>query len=315
MRKFAVGGRIIAVALLGLGSIMAAPAAVAQMRDSASVVFVGHSLINNDMPEYLGTIASSKGLSYAKAVQVIIGSPLRLNYENCRRASSSYGAPGNFSFSCDAIESGTGSGPYDTLLVTEANNSLANHRRYNNTDDYVARYMELLRGRNPAGRTLLFTTWEALPTYGADWGGRQAADLAAYEDVARSAAQIAAGRGTNGTVEIVPVNIALRDLLARIASGGIPGITSRDQIFMDDVHMTRAGNYFVACVVFATIYNRSPEGASETVPSPYAGQPPLVDLTGGAGRAMQRLAWDVVSTYRTGGVALRPKPPGSLQVQ
>ncbi len=78
MRKFAVGGRIIAVALLGLGSIMAAPAAVAQMRDSASVVFVGHSLINNDMPEYLGTIASSKGLSYAKAVQVIIGSPLRV---------------------------------------------------------------------------------------------------------------------------------------------------------------------------------------------------------------------------------------------
>jgi hypothetical protein len=315
MRICRAGVRIFAVALFGLSSVMAAPAAFAQARDAASVVFVGHSLINNDMPEYLGTIASSKGLSYAKAVQVIIGSPLRLNYENCRRASSSYSAPGNFSFSCDALEAGTGSGPYDAVLVTEANNTLANHRQYNNTDDYVARYMELLRGRNPAGRTLLFTTWEALPTYGASWGPRQAADLAAYEVVARSAEQIAAGRGTSGTVEVVPVNIALRDLLARIASGGIPGITSRDQIFMDDVHMTRAGNYFVACVVFAVLYNRSPEGAAESVPSPYAGQPALVDLTGGAGRAMQRLAWDVVSTYRTGGVAVRPKPPGSLQVQ
>jgi hypothetical protein len=316
MRNCRVGGRILALALLGFSSIIAAPAAFAQARDKASVVLVGHSLINYEMPEYLGTLASSKGLAYSKALQVIIGSPLRLNFENCRRATAGYqDVPSSFSYSCDAIESGTGSGPYDAVLVTEANNTLAGHRQYNNTDEYVARYMELLRGRNPAGRTLLFTTWEALPTYGASWGAKQAADLAAYEEVARSAAQIAAGRGTGGTVEVVPVNIALRDLLARIASGGVPGVTSRDQIFMDDVHMTRAGNYFVACVVFAVLYNRSPEGATEVVPSPYAGQPALVDLSGGAGRAMQRLAWDVVSTYRTGGVAVRPKPPGSLQVQ
>ncbi len=316
MRKFRVGGRIIALALAGFSSMVMAPAALAQSRDKASVVLVGHSLINYDMPEYLGTIATSKGLSYAKALQVIIGSPLRLNYDNCRRATAQYrDVPGSYSYSCDAIESGTGSGPYDAVLVTEANNTLAGHRQYNNTDEYVARYLELIRGRNPAGRTLLFTTWEALPTYGADWGSRQAADLAAYEEVARNAAQIAARRGTTGDVEIVPVNIALRDLLARIASGSIPGITRPDQIFMDDVHMTRAGNYFVACVVFAVLYGRSPEGATEVVPSPYAGQPALVDLSGGAGRALQRLAWDVVSTYRTGGVAVRPKPPGSLQVQ
>lgn len=314
--KSGVGGRILGVALLALGALVVAPASQAQAaRDKSTTVFVGHSLINFDMPEYVGAIATSKGLTYSKAVQVIIGSPLRLNFENCRRASSSYGAPGNFSFSCDALESGTASGPWDAVVVTEANNTLANHRRYNNTEEYVARYLELVRSRNPAGRALLFTTWEALPTYGSDWGARQAADLADYEEVARSASQIAASRGGGGAVEVIPVNIALRDLLARIASGGIPGITSRDQIFMDDVHMTRAGNYFVACVVFAALYNRSPEGATESVPSPYAGQEPLVDLSGGAGRAMQRLAWDVVTAYRTGGVALRPKPPGSLQVQ
>ena len=311
--RFVDAVRFVMVPAVIVAALLVSTAAPAQMpaaRNQASVVYVGHSLINYDMPSYVGSIAASKGMSYSKAVQVIIGSPLRVNYENCRRATATYSPPSAYTFSCDAIDTGN----FDTVVLTEANNTLASHRQFNNTDEYVSRYLEQLLRRNPSGRTLLFTTWEALPTYGADWGARQAADLAGYEDVARRAAQLAAARGVSGSIEVIPVDIALRDLLTRIDRGEIPGV-SRSTIFLDDVHMTNAGNYFVACVVFAAIYNRSPEGASETVPSPYPGQPPLVDLSGGAGRTLQRLAWDTVTAYRTGGAVARPKPPGSLQVR
>jgi hypothetical protein len=303
----------LAAALLAVIAVNPAQAQALNPKSQASTVFVGHSLINFNMPEYVGQIAASKGLSYQKAVQVIIGSPLRLNYEKCRRAGNEQSPNENYSWSCDAIDTGTSSGPYDTLVLTESNNTLALARQWNDTDGYVARYMQLMLNRNPSGRVMLFTTWEALPTYGSEWGARQAADLAAYEDVARHAMEIAASQGTSGRVEVIPVNIALRDLLARIDRGDAAGLT-RSRIFLDDVHMTNVGNYFVACVVFAAIYNRSPEGALDVVPSPYSGQPALVNLSGGAGQFMQRLAWDVVSTYRSGAV-LRPRPPGSLQVR
>ena len=303
--------RAAVAAVLALVGIFVAPSTYAQTpapKNQVAAVFVGHSLINWDMPDYLGVIASSKGLGYRKAVQMILGSPLRVNYENCRQGSTP--APTErWSWSCDAIETGN----YDTLVLTEANNTLASHRQWNDTDGFVARYAELLLSRNPAGRVMLFTSWEGLPTYGSEWGARQAGDLAGYEDVARRAGEIAASRGVNTRIEVIPVNIALRDLLARIDRGDAAGLT-RSRIFLDEVHMTAVGNYFVASVVFAAIYNRSPEGATEVIPSPYAGQPALVDLSGGTGQFLQRLAWDTVATYRSGTV-VRPKPPASLQVR
>jgi hypothetical protein len=252
MMYFRVGRSLAVAVLLALASMAQQSMAQAlTARTKASVVMVGHSLINYDMPSYLGYLASSKGLSYQKAVQVIIGSPLKHNHENCRRSISVMQVPSSFSFSCDAIDSGTGSGPYDTLIITEGNNGIANKRAYSYTDEYVARYLEQFTSRNASGRVLLFTTWEALPTYGSDWLNRQAGDLAQYEDIAKVSAQIAASRGTTGKVEIIPVNIALRDLIIQIERGGVSGVTSRSDIFMDDVHMTRLGNYFVACVVFS----------------------------------------------------------------
>lgn len=308
---------LVAAAMLGAGVFFPAtsPAQALAPRSSASVVMVGHSLINYDMPNFLGHLASSRNLTYSDALQVIIGSPLKHNYENCRRASSTAPSGGAFAFSCDAIDAGTPSGPYDTLILTEGNNGIANKRQYSKTDDYVALYMEMFLKRNRSGRVLLFTSWEALPTYGSQWLGSQAADLAQYEDIARTAAGIAASRGTNGTVEVIPVNIALRDLIAQAEGGRIPGVTSRSAIFMDDVHMTRLGNYFVACVVFSAVYGRSPEGGTGRIPSPYSSQPPLLDLPQATAAALQRLAWDVVSTYRTGSAPARPKPPGSFTVR
>jgi hypothetical protein len=321
MEKQQLGGRCSWAVVLALATLMVAPLASAQSlpaKNQAAAVLVGHSLINFEMPVFLQALADSKGLQFAKAVQVMIGAPLRTNLEGCRRATSALVVdPEKFAFSCDAIAAGSPLGPYDTLVLTDANNTIASLRQWQRTDEAIADYMDIFLARNPAGRVMLFTTWESTNTYGAAWPDRQAADLAIYEDMARAATAIAATRGHSTTVEVIPVDIAIRDLIIRSERGDIPGITNRSQIFYDDVHMSRLGNYYVACVVFAGIFNRSPEGGTGLVlGGTYANAPVMIDLPVSTASAIQRLAWEVVSTYRGSVVApLKPKPPGSLLVR
>jgi hypothetical protein len=306
--------------LFALATLFVAPFSSAQPlppRNQASAVMVGHSLINYDMPAFLQAMADSKSLQFTKAVQVLLGTPLRVNLNNCRRSTSTQVVPTEvFTFSCDAIDAGTASGPYDTLILTDANNTIASNRQWWTTDLAIAEYMDLFLARNPAGRVLLFTTWESTNTYGTAWPDKQAADLAFYEDMARSATAIANSRGHNTTVEIIPVDIAIRELIYRSERGEISGVTNRAEFFLDDVHMNRLGNYFVACVVYSAIFNRSPEGATGRVlGGTYANAPVMIDLPASTATALQRLAWEVVSTYRGAATSLKPKPPGSLQVR
>jgi hypothetical protein len=112
------------------------------------------------------------------------------------------------------------------------------------------------------------------------------------------------------------VDIAIRELIYRSERGEISGVTNRSEFFLDDVHMNRLGNYFVACVVFAATFNRTPEGATGRVlGGTYANAPVMIDLPTSTATALQRLAWEIVSTYRGAAATLKPKPPGSLQVR
>ena len=80
----------IALLLIGLTAAWSLPGHAQSSsfpaRSSARVVFVGHSLINYQMPLYFKQIASSKSVSLESVVQVMNGTPLRGNWENCRAA-------------------------------------------------------------------------------------------------------------------------------------------------------------------------------------------------------------------------------------
>jgi hypothetical protein len=239
MDKQFFGCRGFLAVFLALATMAAAPLTSAQSlapKDQVAAVMVGHSLINFDMPVYVQVLAESLGLRFAKAVQVNIGSPLRANLNGCSSKNTpSTIDPTKFTFSCDAIAAGSPLGLYDTLVLTDANNTISSNRQYNQTDQAIADYMDIFLNRNPAGRVMLFTTWESTYSYGNAWPDKQAADLAIYEDMARSATTIATSRGHSTTVEVIPVDIALRELINRAESGQIPGVTNRSQIFLDDV--------------------------------------------------------------------------------
>jgi hypothetical protein len=280
-------------------------------RSSANAVFVGHSLINYDMPQIVQALAESRGKSMQKAVQVVNGAPLRYSWEVCRQAGFTGQWPPD-QFACDAIERGSPAGAFDVLIATDANNSIESNRVYNDTHKYLENFMELLLSRNGRGRTLLYTSWEGWSFHKGNWVGAIESELAQYETIARQAEALSASRGRNGKVEVIPANLALRELVTRVQSGQVPGIGARDEIFSDDVHMTGLGNYYLACVVYAVVFNQSPEGATGRANNRWGSQ--IVDVAPATRDALQRLAWQVVTEYRGRSGGAKPRAPAAVNV-
>lgn len=94
---------------------------------------------------------------------------------------------------------------------------------------------------------------------------------------------------------MVPAGQGFYNLSTQINAGNVPGITSFRDLFSDDIHLTNAGNYFVACVMYATIYGQSPEGLTAKINNewgvPYSNMPTPAQAT-----AMQKVAWSTVAS-------------------
>lgn len=296
-------------------------AAIAQAAQSESrVVFVGHSLLNYDMAEIVKGLAESKGLLIRRAAQSNVGTNIANNWRQCRR--SAY--PGQnpwWELACDAIDAGTDRGPYDTLVVTQVNNPIINPANPSNPgstpEDYNL-FLQLFLSRNPSGRAFFYTQWEGLGSQwhrGADWTSKIAEELAFFERLVQRIEEISrSSHGRNVDVNLIPANVALRDLIIAAESGRFPGITSRRQLFTDDVHVTPLGAYYIACVIYSSIYQQSPVGATGRTVGRWGAE--ITNLPPEMARSLQLFAWDVVSRYRgwTGSIA-RPRPPSQLRVE
>ena len=56
-----------------------------------------------------------------------------------------------------------------------------------------------------------------------------------------------------------------------IEDESVPDLDEIADIFTDDIHLNDVGNYFIACVQYATIYRRSPVGAARELTDRFAG--------------------------------------------
>ncbi|MGC4029161.1 MAG: hypothetical protein QM696_09840 [Steroidobacteraceae bacterium] len=290
-------------------------------RSSARIVYVGHSLINYDMPAMVKAIADSKGgLLIRQAVQVNNGTNISNNWLGCRRSSFSGQYPPE-AFACDEIDAGTDAGLYDTLIITQVNNPIIIplDSPYNTTAVDFEKFLNLFLTKNPAGRAFFYTSWEGQGSewhQGQEWTTRIAGELSYYEQVADRIEQISRDQRSRVVdVNIIPADKALRDLIIAAESGNFQGITNRSQLFADDVHMSSLGNYYMACVVFASVFQQSPAGGTGRTVNKWGEE--MTNLDSVLARRLQDLAWKTVSEYRgwSGAAATKPKAPSSLSVQ
>ena len=286
--------------------------------NSAQVLFSGHSLIDNPLPEWVELIAKSQDKKIAWEQQNIVGSPVRVrtrgsDAESDRWDGYSYGKNRNSEGMnvITELSKGTRIGtrqPYDTLVLAENHGSLGTII-WENAIGYLRHFHDRLLDANPQGRTLYVHTWLSLDKNDpAPWIEHEKAASTVWQCMAEKVRLTLAAENRPANLSVVPAGTALVALVEKVLDGKVAGISGStrqklNRIFHDNVHLTDAGIYFVAAVHYASIYHQSPEGAAapQTVPPALA-------------RELQAIAWAVTRDFMKQESARRPSMQECRQV-
>jgi hypothetical protein len=219
-------------------------------------------------------------------LQIINGAPLQWQYNHPENAQ---GTP---------YTEALATGRQDVLILTEAI-PLQNHLTWSETHRYARQFLEYARDFRPDAslRFYLFETWHCIHTgtTGCEWDNgdsllwhpRLITDFPLWTGIADHVRQMHPGE----EIWVVPGGQAFHMLEEEIQAGRVPGISSYRDLFADDIHLRPAGNYFMACLMYACIYRSSPEGLTHiltnTWGTPYADMP-----SADQARIFQKIAWE-----------------------
>jgi hypothetical protein len=252
--------------------------------------YIGHSLVNFDMPAMVQGLALNAGKTSVYGQQIINGSPLQYNYINHATAQ---GTSYRIAFP---------NGGYNTLVVTEAV-PLQGHLDYSETYKYAEDFYTYAKNNNNGipVNYYIYETWHCTNTgtptgcsYDNNdilaWQPRLKADLPLWTGIVNHVKT----KFPNNNIHMVPAGQAFYKLVDKINTGALPGITSFKDLFVDDIHLTNKGNYFVACVMYATLFKQSPVGLSTSIKNLY--DVPFTDMpTANQALVMQQVAWQTVT--------------------
>ena len=266
--------------------------------------YVGHSLVNHTMPYMVQALATNAGKQTHYGRQIINGSPLQHNYNSPNGAE---GTPYTSAFP---------NGNYNRLIVTEAV-PLQNHLTWSNTYATANNFYTYAKNNNNGVpvKFYIYETWHCInsgipnpdpnlsngcsydnsahSTY--QWHQRLLSDFPLWSGIVTHVRNQNPG---DNQVWMVPAGQAFYNLTTQINAGNVPGITSFRDLFSDDIHLTNAGNYFIACVMYATIYGESPVGLTSAISDQW-GTPFTNMPTPAQASVMQQIAWSTVTGLTT----------------
>lgn len=261
----------------------------AQKIDKANPFFIGHSLINFDMPQMVNELAKAGGKPYQYNQQICNGAPLWWNFENY---AGCQGTPYVNAFP---------DGNHDVLIITEAV-PLQNHLDWSNTYDNAKRFYRYALEHNMEKpvRFYLYETWHCINTgtsAGCEWDNgdsltwvpRLKNDLRLWSGIVDQVRDAF----PDEEVWMIPAGQAFYHLSKEIELGNVPGIEDFTDLFSDDIHLNNKGNYFVALVMYACIFRESPEGLSNVLKDRY-GTPFSQMPTAIQAAMMQKVVWQTV---------------------
>lgn len=251
----------------------------------SKILFVGHSLVGPDLPPLLQT---ALGPEVQVQAQVINGAPLKFQWDNGAQAEG-----------VDA-RAVLAMGQTDVLVLTEAI-PLQAQIDWNDSAAMVAQYAGAAWAANPDTQVYIYETWHSLASgpgaviegdAGAvvPWRERITADVPLWESLTVEANAVRPDAAP--MVRIIPAGQAMGLAADAIAAGELPGITSIQDLFSDDIHPNAKGRYLVAMVHVAAISEQSPEGLPAKLTRQWESRDMVIsdDLA----LAMQRIAWAAV---------------------
>ena len=275
----------------------------------------GHSLLDQPLPDQLAAVAASLGTPIDWNRQYLLGSSIRDrtagepgggDWNGYRRGGNRVGE--NLDLLAELDRAGRSAEPYDTLLITEQH-SLLGTLVWNDTVRHLRHFHERFIAANPAGRTWFYEPWLDIdrkddPTR---WIAYEREASKVWQCVVTRINVSLQAEGRADRIASVPAGRALVHLVEQATMGaGVPGIgegsraatpqatrAAIDLLLRDNVHLTPLGSYYLALVVDATLFQRSPRGA--WVPDGVSAE---------QAASLQRIADEFVSADRTQSAAL-----------
>lgn len=259
------------------------------------ILFVGHSLIGVTMPALLDEAIANRHQGVSVSAQIINGAPLRWNWEHSSEAQG-----------VDARQV-LPRGKTDVLVITEAV-PLRGHATSGDSNENAYAFYDLAVSSNPDTRVYMFETWHSLKSgtgvdveYDDDdqipWRERLDTELSRWEGIVD---YVNAKRSPDQPeMLVIPGGQAMARLSDAIAAKTVPGITDISQVYSDDIHLNFLGNYYIAMVHYAAIFQESPVGLRVSQKFLNTG------TSAGLETRLQELAWETVTTYPRSGVKQR----------
>ncbi len=262
-----------------------------------SVYFVGHSLIAHTIPKMIDDLANDDtDTTYDFAKQIINGSPLWNQWENPEDGE------GDWDYSIDLP-----TGNYDRLIVTEAV-PLQNHLTWSDPYTMVNNFNDFFHNHSTNGQMYIYETWHCINSgpglegcsYDNDghipWRQRLDDDLVKWEGIADHVNALSPDK----EVLLIPGGQAMARLYDAIENNTLNGINSIAYFYQDEIHLNHIGSYYIACVMYATIFKKSPVGLTVNTSNEWG--TPHNSPGDTLGRQLQEMAWATVSGYARSGV-------------
>jgi hypothetical protein len=267
----------------------------------AAVFFFGHSLVDQDMPLMVGSLAAARGKTYSAKGQLGWGTALDAHWNWNGQWD---GAPLGFedenkdrSFFAGEGKAQLARSVYDVMVMTESNGHT--HGNGDSTVDYATRLVRHARMAKADIRVFLYSSWLDRSEFGSlsEWQTRTEADVAWWERVADRVNAAVDGPD----IRVIPGAAILSKVTRAVAEGKIAGLAV-DDLFRpgDGVHVNDLGFYVIALAHYAAIFRDTPVGlpvATQTEDGP------AETLSSAAAASIQRIVWDYLQGYPRAGIA------------
>ena len=282
---------LLVLALYGISTCLFA-------QNKINAFYIGHSL-SDQIPDMVASLSNqAKPGTFNWTYQGIPGAPLRWQWQ--RKTARDYTPipPHYYGFYDRSF--GLSTGKFDVLVLTE---SVPRYQRIiDETYQYADSFYVYATRFNPNIQVYLYEDWHCLdsgtPT-GCDydvnaskWRQRLSDDLLMWESVV---SYLNNKYKPSKPVCMIPAAQGLARLYDLIPSGALPGIGKIEDLFGDRIHLNDVGKYFVACVHYAAIHRKSPEGLGNQLQVWWGGnfKAPSPALAA----KMQSVAWETVKNY------------------
>ena len=231
--------------------------------------FSGHSLTNPRLVGFLSEIAKTAGIDLAWDQQHLVGSSIRQRRQGYgldpqapayRHGADRAGRPADILGAFAAR--GEDGRAIDTLVVTEQH-AVLNALVWQETVSSLRHIHEAFVRANPGSRTIFFEPWLSIDDKAAPqrWIEYEQAAAPVWKCAVSSVNQSLAVAGHTDRIVSMPMGVALAFLANRASrpesKGDLAGGSTRDRMnlfFDDDVHLTEAGDFYAAAVMFLHLF-------------------------------------------------------------